>query len=71
MDVEITPTTRELLAIIGCLWSELDSLRSRVADNPVNFNKRVFTNPDLVNGYSLGIRAKVLRDGKIVVSTNS
>lgn len=71
MEVEITPTTRELLSIVGCLWAELDQLRERVAQNPISFNKRTFTNSDIINGHSLGIKARVLRDGKIVVTTDS
>jgi hypothetical protein len=71
MEVQIDPTSKELMAIIGCLWGELDDLRERVAKNPVIFNKRVFTYHDLINGASLGIRARVLRDGKIEVFTDS
>lgn len=71
MDVQIDPTHKELLAIIGCLWGELDSLRERVALNPISFNKRVFTFHDLTAGASLGIRASVQLDGRIVVSTDS
>lgn len=71
MEVEINPTQKELLAIIGCMWRELDELREKVAAAPVRFNKRTFSNHDIVDGHALGIRAKVLRDGKIVISTDS
>lgn len=71
MEVNIDPTNKELLAIIGCLWAELDGLRERVSQNPISFNKRTFTYSDLTHGASLGIKGQVLRDGRIVLTTDS
>jgi hypothetical protein len=71
VDVEIQPTAKELLAIVGCLWAELDNLRERVSQNPVAFNKRTFTYHDLTLGASLGIKGRVLTNGNIVISTDS
>jgi len=71
MDVVIDPTNKELLAIIGALWAENDSLRERMALAGVRFSKRTFSNEDLISGASLGIKARVLRNGNIVLETDS
>lgn len=71
MEVEIQPTARELMSIIALLWAEADSLRSRLGGTPIAFNKRTFSNEDLVHGASFAPKAIVKTSGAIVVSMES
>ena len=73
MEVEIQPTARELLAIIGLLWMENDSLRQQVGGSNygLHFCKRTFTNEDVVRGARYCPKAVVKTSGSIIVSLES
>lgn len=72
MEVEIQPTTKELLAIIALLWAECDSLRSRLGSGAtIATTQRVFYNEDLVRGAHYVPHAHVKTNGAIVVRMDS
>lgn len=72
MEIEITPTQKELLSIIALLWSECDSLRSRIGSGAIiSTSQRVFSNEDLIRGSHYLPHAHVKTNGSIIVRMES
>lgn len=72
MEIEITPTQKELLAIIALLWAECDSLRSRLGSGAtIITSQRVFSNEDLVRASHFLPCAHVKTNGSIIVRMES
>lgn len=71
MEVLLQPNNKELTAVIGCLWAELDELKERVSGAKVITTSRVFTNADLIRGKALGLRAVVQPNGRVSISLES
>lgn len=72
MEIEITPTQKELLAIIALLWAECDSLRSRLGSGAtIITSQRVFSNEDVVRGSHYLPHAHVKTNGSIIVRMES
>lgn len=71
MEFSITPTSKQLLAVIALLSRENDSLRERVSSVRVNFFERTFSRDDLEIGLSLAPTAAVSASGTVMVKLES
>lgn len=71
MDVEITPSQKELLAVIALISRENDSLRERVGNCQIRFFDRTFSRNEIEVGLSLSPTAHVTRAGAVRVHLES
>ncbi len=71
MDVEITPTQKELLAVIALLSRENDSLRERIGSCQIRFFDRTFSRNEIEVGLSLSPSGHVTRAGTVKIHLES
>jgi len=71
MEVETTPKSADLLAVIALLSEEADCLRDRIGQCHIRFNKRIFTRNDLAYGHSLCAAANRLPNGSVELKIES
>lgn len=71
MEVETTPKSHDLLAVIALLSEEADCLRDRIGQCGVRFTKRIFTKHDLEYGHSLLAVANKLPSGSVELKIES
>lgn len=71
MNDVLTPTTRELEAVIGCLIEENDSLRARANMTTLCWGRRSYTTEQLDHGHDLAPKAEITTTGLLKVSIES
>jgi len=71
MEVEVTPKSQDLLAIIALLSEEADALRERIGRCEIRFTKRLFTRRDLERGQSLCATAHKTPGGSVELKIES
>ncbi len=71
MEVETTPKSTDLMAIIALLSLEADALRERIGQCEIRFKKRVFTKSDLEYGQAMCSSARKLVNGAVELRMDS
>ncbi len=71
MEVQITPKSHDLLAVIALLSEEADCLRERIGKCEIRFTKRLFTRRDLERGHTLCAAAHKLPSGSVELKIES